>query len=86
MPPRLSLIHIWDLRLVDLTTGQTATLYGQPKEKAWSPRWSPDGEKLYFLSQQSGWTEVWAVRPDGEGLRQVTRFSRDVLALSLIHI
>ncbi len=76
-------LNRWDLRLVDLTTGQTATLYGQPKEKAWSPRWSPDGEKLYFLSQQSGWTEVWAVRPDGEGLRQVTRFSRDVAEFAI---
>ena len=76
-------LNRWDLRLIDLRSGQTATLFGRPKEKAWSPRWSPDGQQVYFLSQQSGWTEVWAVRPDGEGLRQVTRLGRDAAEFAI---
>lgn len=71
-------LNHWELRLIDITNGQTATLFGRSKEKAWSPRWSPDGQRVYFLSQQSGWTEVWAVRPDGEGLHQLTQLGRDV--------
>lgn len=71
-------LNRWDLCLIDMTNGQTRTLFGLPKEKAWSPRWSPDGEQILFLSQRSGWTEVWSVRPDGEGQRQLTHVGRDV--------
>ena len=72
-------LNRWDLRVVDITNGAARTLFGLPGEKAWSPRWSPDGERIAFLSQRSGWTEVWAVRPDGAGLRQLTRLGRDVV-------
>ena len=76
-------LNRWDLRLVDITNGEARTLLGLPKEKAWSPRWSPEGQQIYFLSQQSGWTEVWAVRPDGEGRRQVTQLGRDVAEFAI---
>ncbi len=76
-------LNRWELRLIDITNGQTATLFGRSKEKAWSPRWSPDGQRVYFLSQQSGWTEVWAVRPDGEGLHQLTQLGRDVAEFAI---
>ena len=76
-------LNRWDLRLVDIDSGHTATLFGRPKEKAWSPRWSPDGRWIAFLSQQSGWTEVWAVGPDGAGLRPLTRLGRDVTAFAV---
>ncbi|MCW5864322.1 MAG: S9 family peptidase [Anaerolineae bacterium] len=71
-------LNRWDLRLIDITSGETRMLFGLPKEKAWSPRWSPDGRWLAFLSQRSGWTEVWAIGPDGDGLRQLTRLNADV--------
>ncbi len=71
-------LNRWDLRLVDIASGQTTTLFGLPREKAWSPRWLPDGQQIAFLSQHSGYTEVWLVRPDGDGPRQLTRLSRDV--------
>ncbi|HEX3129641.1 MAG TPA: protein kinase [Thermoanaerobaculia bacterium] len=34
-------------------------------------RWSPDGEWIYFQSDRSGLFRIWAVRPDGSGLREV---------------
>src|SRR5690606_13440321 len=71
-------LNRWDLRLIDITNGQTRTLFGLPKEKAWSPRWSPDGEQIIFLSRRSGWTEVWSIRPDGEGQRQLTHVGQDL--------
>jgi dipeptidyl aminopeptidase/acylaminoacyl peptidase len=36
------------------------------------PRWSPDGKLLAFISNRSGTSEVWTIKPDGNGLRQLT--------------
>jgi TolB protein len=35
-------------------------------------RWSPDGRRIAFLSDRSGRFEIWAINPDGSGLRQLT--------------
>lgn len=35
--------------------------------------WSPSGQELAFSSNRSGRFEIWAVKPDGSGLRQITR-------------
>jgi Tol biopolymer transport system component len=37
-----------------------------------SPRWSPDGSQLVFISARSGNIELWSIHPDGSGLRQLT--------------
>ena len=37
-----------------------------------APRWSPDGSQIAFYSNRSGPFQVWLIRPDGSGLRQVT--------------
>jgi Tol biopolymer transport system component len=39
------------------------------------PRWSPDGSQIAFMSTRGGRFEIWAIRPDGSGLRQVTQDS-----------
>ena len=36
------------------------------------PVWSPDGKEIAFYSNRSGKYEIWAIRPDGSGLRQVS--------------
>jgi dipeptidyl aminopeptidase/acylaminoacyl peptidase len=66
-----------DLHLVNMETGQARELIGTPKLRNWHGRWSPDGKLLAFLSQQSGWDEVWIVGPDGQGLRQLTHLGAD---------
>lgn len=43
-----------------------------------SPRWSPDGKGLYFLSGHSGSMQVWFTRTSGEGTRRVTDLPLDV--------
>jgi tricorn protease len=37
-----------------------------------SPRWSPDGKYIAFLSDRSGRDEIWICDPDGKGLKKVT--------------
>ncbi|MCG3207490.1 MAG: Protein TolB [Anaerolineae bacterium] len=67
-----------DIQLVDLANGQTIPLTGAAKIKDWSPRWSPDGQTLAFLSERSGWAEVWLIGRDGQNLRQLTHLGLDV--------
>ena len=71
-------LNRWELRLVELESGQARQLTGAAKEKDWAPAWSPDGSYVAFLSQRTGHTEIWLVRPDGQGLRRLTHLNRDV--------
>jgi dipeptidyl aminopeptidase/acylaminoacyl peptidase len=45
---------------------------------ATTPRWSPDGKAVYFLSGKGGTQQVWRMAPDGGGQRQVTAIALDV--------
>ena len=45
---------------------------------ATSPRWSPDGRSIYFLSGRSGSDQVWRAGPSGATATQVTRLPLDV--------
>jgi dipeptidyl aminopeptidase/acylaminoacyl peptidase len=66
-----------DVRIVDVETGKSWQLVGTPKIRAWSPRWSPDGSVIAFLTEQPDFNEIWLIRPDGEGARQLTHLSHD---------
>lgn len=37
-----------------------------------SPKWSPDGRRVGFISNRSGSAQLWEIEPNGQGLRQVT--------------
>lgn len=67
-----------DIHIVETATGQIRELTNTPKLRNWHGRWSPDGSLLAFLSQESGWNEVWLMRPDGTGLRRLTNLEADV--------
>lgn len=42
------------------------------------PRWSPDSRTLYFVSDRSGSSQIWAMNSiDGTGERQVTRLASE---------
>lgn len=67
-----------DLKVLDLESGAAYSLTGAPGQKDWNAKWSPDGEQIAFLSQRSGFDEVWLIRPDGSGRRQLTRLGSDI--------
>ncbi|MEO8130164.1 MAG: hypothetical protein ABI822_23880, partial [Bryobacteraceae bacterium] len=75
--------------LFDLARG-TASELVSAAEGAWSPSVSRDGRALLFLSPAnfSGWNnakhvQAFLVRPDGSGLRQLTRPGDDVASAIL---
>jgi tetratricopeptide (TPR) repeat protein len=39
----------------------------------YDPVWSPTGEWIAFVSERTGNDEIWIIRPDGTGLKQLTR-------------
>lgn len=53
--------QIW---LASLDRGESRQLTRSDKRDT-SPRWSPDGATLAFLSNRSGSWQIWTIRPDG---------------------
>ena len=51
--------------------GNLTNISNRP-EAGLSPAWSPNGQLLAFISDRSGQPDVYLVRPDGSGLRQLT--------------
>lgn len=43
-----------------------------------SPRWSPDGKLIYFLSTRSGSSQIWQIAPGGGEAMQVTSTAADI--------
>jgi dipeptidyl aminopeptidase/acylaminoacyl peptidase len=71
-------INRLDICVLDLTTGENRTLFGHTKTRAFYPRWSPDGKSIVFISQLEGYDDLWLIRPDGTGLRQLTHLKCDI--------
>lgn len=60
-----------NLWVMDLGTGVPRLLVPGVHQDL-HPDWSPDGQWIAFASDRSGELEIWVVRPDGSGLKQVT--------------
>lgn len=57
------------LRLLSLETGRITPLTTEADN---FPAWSPRGDLILFTSQRSGDFEMYTIRPDGSGLKQLT--------------
>ncbi len=60
--------RIW---LADVATGKTRQLTQGPGSDR-SPRWSPDGQTLAFISSRQGGPQIWIIAPAGGEARKVT--------------
>ena len=45
--------------------------------------WSADGTEIYFLSSESGSSQLWKMRKDGKKRNQLTKYASDIDAFSL---
>jgi dipeptidyl aminopeptidase/acylaminoacyl peptidase len=67
---------LWVLERAAL--GAPPRLIRDQEKSATAPRWSADGQWLYFLSSRSGSTQVWRTPASGAETRQVTGLPLDV--------
>ena len=71
-----------DLWMVTLAGGEAKRLTADP-ESDWNPRWSVDGQSIYFLSTRSGSSQVWKLPLMGGEAVPVTDLPLDVGNLEL---
>lgn len=62
--------------------GEPLRLGGYPVTE--TPQWSPDSRRLYFRALHNGSVQIWSVRRNGGGVRQVTSDAADIEAFSLV--
>ncbi len=76
-PDGEELVFTWggDLWRVAAEGGTATRLTGHRLDDLYSS-WSPDGDALVFSSLRDGYLNVWRMRPDGTGLRQLTHADR----------
>jgi len=61
------------LRIIDVDTGKITTLTEGNNNNDNFPSWSPKGDEITFTSdREDGDWEIYAIHPDGTGLRRIT--------------
>ncbi|HKR61133.1 MAG TPA: S9 family peptidase [Pyrinomonadaceae bacterium] len=60
--------HVW---MIDAAGGRGRELATRLDRRARSPRWAGNGRHIYFLAGDEGETKLWAVRADGDEVREV---------------
>jgi Tol biopolymer transport system component/DNA-binding winged helix-turn-helix (wHTH) protein len=70
--------NIWQLTLKDRTHGQRkASIVIAAQGFASHPQFSPDGTKIAFESDRSGYQEIWVCNRDGSNPSQITSMAGD---------
>jgi dipeptidyl aminopeptidase/acylaminoacyl peptidase len=65
-----------DLWILPVTGGEPRQLTASEKSDN-TPRWSPDGRRLAFISTRDGSAQVWLINVDGGEARKVTKLSTE---------
>jgi len=63
------------LAIIDVQTGEIVPVPDFPEGKNINPQWSADGSELYFLSDQSGITNIYRVGVADQQIRQITNLT-----------
>ena len=72
----------YSLGLLDPTTGAIEPVLAFNEGKHINPQWSPDGESLYFVSDQSGISNIYRVHLETHELFQVTNLYTGVTGIT----
>ena len=72
---RLALHIRRDVHLLDLETGALERLTQDPRNGMY-PTWSPDGERIAFMSSRNGPTELFVMNADGTGQSRISTMAR----------
>ena len=68
-------MNVWRIELAGSTTAkQSMTPLIASTRFDGSPQFSPDGQKIVFVSNRSGSTEIWVCASDGRSAMQLTSF------------
>ncbi len=70
-----------DICIVDLATGEVQVLTEHQGRNS-GARWRPDGERIGYLSNESGSVQLWEVNPDGTGRRMVSEMNGGITGFS----
>jgi dipeptidyl aminopeptidase/acylaminoacyl peptidase len=65
-----TLHSVWTVPLAGGTPRKLADLADRP-------RWSPDGNRIFFTGASSGTSQIWSMNTDGSGAAQLTRLSTE---------
>ena len=66
-----------EIRVADVATGRVRAMSGTPGMSDGGPAWSPDGTTLAYVSERSGWNELYTVARDGSRERRLTHADAD---------
>jgi len=66
-----------EIRVAGVETGGVRALTGTPHMHDREPTWSPDGQRIAYVSERSGWYELHLVAADGAWDRQLTSDAAD---------
>lgn len=82
----LSILSIgnYELALMDPESGEIEKVSGFKGAKNINPQWSPDAKSLYFLSDQSGISNIYRIKLDSQNIFQVTNFYTGISGITAL--
>ncbi len=72
----------YELALLDVESGQIQKLLAFPSGKNINPQWTPDSACLYFLSDQSGKTDLYRIDLASAKISQVTNLYSGICGIT----
>jgi len=72
------------LALMDVASGRIDLLPTFPRGKSINPQWAPGSRSLYFLSDATGVTDVYAIDVDSKEMRRLTHLDAGVSGITAL--